>query len=77
MVYTFECAAYNTPVGKISNIIRSKYGYHIVKTNDIRKARRTRTSHIMITINPKTKDVKAAENKINSIYLVNFQQENI
>lgn len=69
MVYPFECAAYNTPVGKISNIIRSKYGYHLVKPNNIRKAKgRTRTSHIMITINPKTKDVKAAENKINSIY---------
>ena len=69
MVYPFECAAYNTPVGKISNIIRSKYGYHLVKPNNIRKAKgRTRTSHIMITINPKSKDVKAAENKINSIF---------
>ena len=69
MVYPFECAAYNTPVGKISKIIRSKYGYHLVKPNNIRKAKgRTRTSHIMITINPKTKDIKAAENKINSIY---------
>ena len=69
MVYPFECAAYNTPIGKISKIIRSKYGYHLVKPNNIRKAKgRTRTSHIMITINPKTKDIKAAENKINSIY---------
>ncbi|MAJ06118.1 MAG: hypothetical protein CL827_04565 [Crocinitomicaceae bacterium] len=69
MIYPFECAAYNTPVGKISKIIRSKYGYHLVKPNNIRKAKgRTRTSHIMITINPKTKDIKAAENKINSIY---------
>ena len=69
MVYPFECAAYNTPVGKISKIIRSKYGYHLVKPNNVRKAKgRTRTSHIMITINPKTKDIKAAENKINSIY---------
>ena len=69
MVYPFECAAYNTPVGKISKIIRSKYGYHLVKPNNLRKAKgRTRTSHIMITINPKTKDIKAAENKINSIY---------
>lgn len=69
MVYPFECAAYNTPVGKISKIIRSKYGYHLVKPNNVRKAKgRTRTSHIMITINPKTKNIKAAENKINSIY---------
>ena len=36
MVYPFETAAYNTPVGKVSKPIRTKYGYHIVKVNDKR-----------------------------------------
>ena len=26
MLYSFECAAYNTPVGKVSEIVRTKYG---------------------------------------------------
>ena len=27
MIYTFEDAAYTTPIGKISNPIRTRYGY--------------------------------------------------
>ena len=29
MLYSFECAAYNTTVGKVSEIVRTKYGYHL------------------------------------------------
>jgi len=68
MLYSFECAAYNTPVGKISDIIRTKYGYHIVKPNSIRKAKgRVKTSHIMITTSSKNKN-ELSEEKINSIF---------
>jgi len=34
LIYPFESAAYNTPVGNISMPIRSQYGYHIVWTQD-------------------------------------------
>ena len=68
MLYSFECAAYNTPVGKVSDIVRTKYGYHIVKPNSIRKAKgRVKTSHIMITTNLKNENNLSKE-KINSIY---------
>ena len=56
MLYSFECAAYETPVGKVSEIVRTKYGYHIVQPNSIRKAKgRVKTSHIMITTSSKKK----------------------
>ena len=29
--YNFELAAYNTPIGVISEIIETPYGFHIVK----------------------------------------------
>lgn len=37
MVYPFENAAYETPVGEISQPVRSRFGYHLVKVNDVRK----------------------------------------
>lgn len=37
--YTFEDAAYTTPVGQISPVIETPFGYHIVKVNGRRPAR--------------------------------------
>ena len=68
MLYSFECAAYETPVGKVSEIVRTKYGYHIVQPNSIRRAKgRVKTSHIMITTSSKKENI-LSEEKINSIY---------
>ena len=69
MLYLFECAAYETPIGKVSKPVRTRYGYHLVKPNLIRKAKgKMRTSHIMITTSPRVKDNEASETKINSIF---------
>ncbi len=70
MVYPFETAAYNTPKGKISKIIRTRFGYHILKVDDIRPNRGEVTvAHIMI-LNPKEGDADKdkAKNTINEIY---------
>lgn len=50
LVYPFESMAYNTPVGEISSIVRTQFGYHIIKVNDRRKRSPEITvSHIMIS----------------------------
>jgi peptidyl-prolyl cis-trans isomerase SurA len=70
MVYPFENAAFTTPKGKISKIIRTRFGYHILKVEDIRPNRGEVTvAHIMI-LNPKPedKDQDKAKNTINDIY---------
>ncbi|MDD2982969.1 MAG: peptidylprolyl isomerase [Crocinitomicaceae bacterium] len=71
MVFPFEEAAYNTPVGKISNPVRTRFGYHILKVVDSRPARGTvKTAHIMIASRPddSAEEIEAAEKKANEIY---------
>jgi peptidyl-prolyl cis-trans isomerase SurA len=51
MVYEFETQAYKTPVGQISPIFRSNYGYHILKVHDKRNATGTfSVAHIMAQV---------------------------
>lgn len=69
MVYPFETAAFTTPKGQISKIIRTRFGYHILKINDVRDNRGEITvAHIMI-LNPKPEETtKDSKNIINDIY---------
>src|SRR5690606_36430885 len=49
MVYPFETAAYNTPAGKVSEIVRTRFGYHIIKVFDRKPVPNEITAaHIMI-----------------------------
>jgi len=71
MVYPFESAAYNTEIGKTSNIFRTQFGYHILMTTDKRPAHgEVKVAHIMIAVpnNADDKTKKDAETKINDIY---------
>ncbi len=36
MVYPFEDMAYKTPVGQVSQIVRTRFGYHLIKVEDER-----------------------------------------
>lgn len=50
MIYPFEKAAFNTPVGTVSLPVRSPYGYHLIMVQDRQPAISTWTvSHILIT----------------------------
>jgi peptidyl-prolyl cis-trans isomerase SurA len=71
MVYPFENMAYNTPIGEVSDIVRTRFGYHIIKVHDKRDARGTMTAaHIMIALSGDAdqSDVKNAEKKISEIH---------
>lgn len=51
MVYPFENAAYNTPVGSVSEPVRTRFGYHILNVVDRRPSRgEMKAAHIMVRV---------------------------
>ena len=71
MVYPFESAAYSTEVGKVSEPVRTRFGYHLIFVKDRRPARGSiRVAHIMARSNDKStvEEARSAELKINEIY---------
>lgn len=61
MVYPFETGAYTTPKGEVSMPIRSRFGYHIIKVEDVRQNRGDIiVAHIMLL---KSKDNASEEEK--------------
>ena len=71
MVYPFESEAFKNDIGVMSGPIRSRYGYHMVKTTDKRPARGQITvSHLMLVSNSQSTEEQQAnaELKIREIY---------
>ena len=71
MIYEFENHAFNTPVGKISKVFRTEFGYHIVKVMDKRLSKGeilVRQIKIEMNPNPSQEEVLEAEAKINEVY---------
>lgn len=69
MVYAFENGAYNTPVGTVSNPVRTRFGYHLIKINDVRANRgEVAVAHIMILKQKDNEEVTTAKTTIEDIY---------
>lgn len=50
LIYPFENGAYNTPVGKVSMPVRSRFGYHLIYVQDIVPAMsKIYAAHILIS----------------------------
>lgn len=68
MVYAFENGAFRTKKGEISKPVRSRFGYHVIKTIDVRDNRgEIQVAHIMI-LKPKTDDAAEAQKAKDRIF---------
>ncbi|WP_160118606.1 peptidylprolyl isomerase [Chryseotalea sanaruensis] len=68
MVYPFEAAAYSTAIGSVSNPVRTRFGYHLVKVDDKRKAQgEIEVSHLLIRVG-KDRNTEKARLQIFDIY---------
>ena len=77
MVYPFESGAFNTKKGEISNPVRSRFGYHLIKVIDLRDNRgEMNVAHIMIMKPTDHSKEAEAKSKINDIYKKIQQGEN-
>ena len=69
MVYPFESAAYSTEVGKISEVVRTQFGYHVLKVVDKRPSvGNIEVAHILISNDQELSKTDDPEGKINEIY---------
>ncbi|MFN8345330.1 MAG: peptidylprolyl isomerase [Spirosomataceae bacterium] len=75
-VYPFETAAYTLPVGKISDPVRTKAGYHLIKVTDRRPSRgKIQVAHILISASPSATDAGKAEAKAKAEKAYNLVQQ--
>jgi len=71
MVYPFENAAYNSKKGEISDIVRTRFGYHLIKITDKKEAMGKATvAHVFVRLNDgaSSQDSAKAIEKINNAY---------
>lgn len=67
MVFPFEDAAYNLQVGEVSQPVRTRFGYHLIRLEDRRPARgEVEVSHILLRSHAGTAD--AVKNKAFEIF---------
>jgi len=68
MVYPFETGAYTTSIGKVSNPVRTRFGYHLIKVADKRMAMgEIEVAHILIR-SGKDRDSEKAKQQVFEVY---------
>lgn len=68
-VYPFEDAVYNTPVGDVTPIFRTAYGYHIALVEEETEAKEVKAAHIMKMVPRDNKEEEGTQKEaIDGIY---------
>ncbi|NVO30980.1 peptidylprolyl isomerase [Hymenobacter lapidiphilus] len=71
MVYPFESAAYSTTPGQVSAPVRTRFGYHLIKVDNVRSAQgEIKVAHLMVRATPgmPAADSATAKKKVDELY---------
>ena len=71
MVYPFESAAYSTTPGQVSAPVRTRFGYHLIKVDNVRPAQgEIKVAHLMVRATPgmPAADSATAKKKVDELY---------
>ncbi|NVO83362.1 peptidylprolyl isomerase [Hymenobacter terrestris] len=71
MVYPFESAAYSTTAGQVSAPVRTRFGYHLIKVDNVRSAQgEIKVAHLMVRATPgmPAADSATAKKKVDELY---------
>lgn len=66
MVPEFDRASFSLKVGEISDLVRTRFGYHIIQVEE-RKGDRVKARHILFSLRPSSQDWERAEAEADSL----------